>query len=82
MVDALNWMYGARPGEAGREVRDCHREVWGDLRGCLEEFSQAEVLVPSEAARALLRHRAGYGLEDATLRPFQMELLSLPAEAW
>ena len=80
-VDALNWLSGGVGASANGRLVQCHTDAWADISAAHDEYGGAPVLVPSEAARALPGHKAGYGL-DATFRPFQKDLLSLPSEAW
>jgi hypothetical protein len=80
MVAGLSWMNGGAVHKTF-EVRNCHRDVWRDLKDSLDELGSAEASVPTEVARALLRQKAGHRLDDATLRPYNEDLLSLPLEA-
>ena len=80
-VAALNWLAGCEGSQPSGDVMECHKEVWADVTSAHAGLSGAPVLVPGEASRALLRHKAGYGLEDSTLRPFQKDLVALPEDA-
>ena len=82
-VEALNWLAGCQHGgEAGLPNSSCQREALNDIGDAIAAFSDAPVLNPAEAARALLHEKTGYsgGPPCSTLRSFDPRRVASPAD--
>ncbi len=81
-VGALNFLAGARGGDRVvqpvRSPTAGQRDVWGDIAEGHALYASAPVLVPGEAARALLKGRSGYGPDGSTVRSFNKDQVALP----
>ncbi|CAK0863715.1 unnamed protein product [Prorocentrum cordatum] len=80
-IDALNWLSGC--GEKAPPVGACSRaqfEAARHVRSVMQRSQAIDIAPrPDEAARALLRPRAGYDSDEHIVSDCQEELLSVPS---
>ena len=79
VVDGLNWLAGAGSTSVRGEHLRCHSEVWRHVEQAVLERASVPFVSPSEAARTILGHKAGYGHDVASnVRPYMKGAVSLP----
>ena len=77
-VRSLNWLSGC--GSAGQHRSALHDQVLDHVREVMVRTApEGAIPQPHEAARALLRSRAGYDPDDQSVCDYQEDLVSVPA---
>ena len=81
-VSALNWAAGTTDLAPACLATPVHQQIHSDLRGLVRRYEGVQELKPSEAARAFLRHKAGYAdSASGVVKPFVQSQVSLPARS-